>query len=34
MPQQVLISVAPVNAGDQHIDPRAIARDVIEEVQN
>ena len=30
MPQQVLISVAPVNAGDQHIDPRAIARDVIE----
>ena len=30
MPQQVLISVAPVKAGDPHIDPRAIAHDVIE----
>ncbi len=30
MPQKVLISVAPVNAADRHIDPLAIAKDVIE----
>ena len=30
MTNKVLISVAPVSAADKHIDPKKIARDVIE----